>query len=380
MSVRYYARRTKTGEWLDTDVPITVAPSWGLNGNATSSGVIAGPLVVETASDGQPMWLYRGTTLYREENGVLTWAGLCSYPQPGPTELRVEFVDLFGGFDLIEWRGALSMWNPDPFAVVEALLTEAQTYDGADLGFVVLRDGAAPRRIGDEEPPAKPAQPPRMRDETLEDYDDRLVDWEMELDAWDALYGSRRPYAVHLTDNRYVAEVIRELADTVPFQLTTRYRWVDRAALTVAHEVILSPVRSVRRTDVAVTEGINLREPLDPRPNVDTLGNVTIGIGPGEGPDALRAEIAVPDSRIRTTHFYDRKDLTRPDELQAFVATTHQQANIPTIVESATIDAASAVGINPGDEIEIRSEHFTGWLRVTGVTRPDGAPTTLSFI
>lgn len=379
MSVRYYARRTRTGEWLDTDVQIALTPTWGLNGTGTSTGSIPRAYVQETAADGLPMWFERGTTLYREENGLLDHALLCSYARSTEEGLEIEFTDLFGGFNLIEHRGRLTAWEPDPFWVVRQLLATAQATSDGNLGFVVTHEGEAPRHVGDDKPPAAPAKPPRKKKETKDAYDNRLLSWEKAYDTWEGLYGDREPYSLNPWDAQYVADEIRDLADEVPFQFVTRYEWADRAALAPRHIIHLTPVQGRRRTDVGVFADINLTEPLDPRTNVDTYGNRVIGLGAGDGPAMLMGEAGVDDGRIRTTRFRESKTIGRQATMTAFVGGELRHAQLAGTIEQATVTADSAAGIAPGDEIPVEAPNYSGWAKVVEVTRPPGSPTVLKF-
>ena len=378
--IRYYARRTKTGVWLDTDVQLTLEPTYGLNADATSVGRVPAAYVVETATDGSPMWLERGTTLYRESEGQLDWAGLCSYVRPTELGLEVEFTDLFGAFDLIDFTGSISGWQLDPFDAITQLIANGQGNNDAPLGFVVTTTGVAPARLGDPKPPPKPPKPPRRKGESKDDYDDRLLTWEESVDTWDRLYGELKPYTLTVHDAQYVGDELRRIVEDTPLQFVTRYSWADRDALIPRHEARFSPVQFTRRSDVALVEGTNLTSRADVRTSIDTYGNRFVAVGAGDAPRTLLGYYSSPDARIRTTRFVENKTIATQAGITAYAASQGRQGSVTRTVEEATVTADVGALINPGDEIRLTlGDRFDGWCRVEAVTRPLDAPATIRF-
>lgn len=361
------AQRTVTGEWLHTDVPLDLSMTWALSDHGMASGMIPAALDQEYAADGHPMWLERGTTLYAEEDGELKWVGLCSYQRPTSSGRELEFLGLTSGFDRMAFTGEIRQWQPDPFAVVAALVADAQSQPDGNLGFTIHEDGRAPTYAGDEKPPPAPAKPKRRRGETKEKYDDRLLSWEVAHDTWERLYTDREPYHIAKWEGSYIGEEIRDLATEVGFEWYARHSWASREQRTRRSELVLTPRRNGREPLQALIEGVNIGEVLDPRTELDGYANHVIALGAGEGRQMRVAESGRRDMRIRTTMFLDAKATSNKARLQALAATARQSA-----VATVTLDAATARGLGPltlGREVEVRSRVFHGWCRLSAYQR-----------
>lgn len=370
MSWRLYARRTTTGLWLDTDVQMVADLTDGINGTSEATARIPYALN-RPASDGAPKWLERGTTLYAEQDGALKWVGLCDYAQPNNGGyLELGFSGLTSAYDLIWFDGRIRVWEPNPYAVVEALIENAHAQPDGDVGMVVVRDGLPVRMAGDTKPGEdRPVKPPRRDGETREHYDDRLLAWEEAVDEWERRYGKLEPYALAWWEQQYVGDEIAELAEEIPFVYYERHGWTNKANLTARHELVLSAEYGERRQDVSLVEGVNMTDPAEPETDTDVYGNHVVVLGSGEGSAMARGESGVRDLRIRTTRFAELKTVKQQQRLIARADLLRKRAVTSSALEAATVTGKAAATLRLGDEVPVTSRHFTGWCRISAITR-----------
>lgn len=369
MAVRLYAQRTTTGEWLHTDVAARCDWTTQLNGFGHANLAIPRSLEAARASDGKPLWMERGTTLYVEEDQQLEWVGLCSFQRPTLAGHEVEFKGLSWAFDLIEFAGRIREWEPDPFDMVERLVDHAQHYADGDMGFHVVRDGRPPTYAGDEQPPSpRPEKVKRRRGETKDHFSERQEDRQKEQDRWDKDYGDREPYSVAWWEAPYVAEEIGELAREIPFDWYETHRWSDRPNLERRSDLVLTPRKGRPKSDLRIVEGVNLAAALDPRTDVDRYGNNIIMLGAGEGSKMRRAAIGRRDGRVRTTRYGEAKHQHNHARLRAMARDKFGRMGLTVRVDEATM--RGKIGdLELGDSAQIDSSLFEGWARVFGVTR-----------
>lgn len=369
MAWQLYAQRTVTGEWLHTDVPMSLSMTWALSDPGRASGVVPAALDA-AAADGEPMWLERGTTLIAEnlaDPDAPLWCGLCSYSRPTAAGREIEFTGLSSGFDRMAFLGEIRQWQPDPYDVVRTLVKDGQSQPNGDLGFHVVEDGVAPTYAGDEAPPPRPSKPKRRRGESHEHYDDRILSWQIAVDDWQRLYQDREPYHLAYWDGTYIGEELRGLADEIGFEWYERHRWADRDQLARRSDLVLTSRKRTRNHTEALIEGVNIGEVLDPRTSLDGYANHVIALGAGEGRAMRTAQVGRRDMRIRTTMFLDAKNVSNRKRLQSLAANARRRA-----VATVTLDGATARNLGSltlGEEIEVRSRVFTGWCRVSELTR-----------
>lgn len=369
MAWHFRAQRAVTGEWLHTDVPLDGEVTYALSRHGRLTGFIPLALDVEYAHDGAPMWLERSTVLVadpQDGSGEL-WVGLCTYSAVSGGGRRLEFEGLASGFDRMAFLGEIRQWQPDPYAVIEKIVTDAQGQPDGNLGFKVVYPEPAPGYPGDERPPTRPAKPKRRKGESREAYDDRLFEWEKKVDDWERDFGDREPYHIAYWEGVYVGEELSELAEEVGFDWYERHVWANKAQLTRRSELVLQTRREHRIHDQALIEGVNMVDVIDPRTSLDGYANHVIGLGAGEGRAMRTASVAKRDLRIRTTAFLDAKNVSNKSRLIALTARARRRA-----VATVTLSQAQARDLGPitlGHELEVRSRVFTGWCRVTELTR-----------
>lgn len=380
MGFRFYARRTLTGEWLHTNVPMAAEFTRQLGASGNAAGFIPAGLDVEDGPDGLPLWLERGTTLIIEEEKRIKWAGLCSWQRPTRSGREVEFKGVTSALDLIEYAGRIRQWQPDPFDIVEQLVDHAQNLRDGDVGLHVVRDGQAPTYAGDEQPPSdRPENVKRRRGETLDHFEARREDREKEQKQWDKEYGDRRPYSLAWWEAPYIKEELLELAREIPFDWHERHRWTDRDALEVRHELVLSPRKGRQRTDLTLMEGVNIAATLDPSTDSERYGNRIVMLGAGEGRKMRRAMVGASDGRVRTTRFGEAKHVHNEGRLKARARDRFRRMPFSVKLDEAAV-RADLGALELGDEVRVMSRLFTGWCRVYGITRSTRDDTlTLTF-
>lgn len=369
MTWRLYARRSTTGLWLHTDVPASIDLTWRLNGAGSAAAFIPAALDSPTGSDGEPMWLERGTTLYAEEDGQLVWVGLCSWQRPTNAGREIEFKGLTSAYDLIAFEDRIRLWQPNPYDMVRRLVDEAHRQVDGDVGIVVVDEDTPATYAGDEEPPhPRPEKVKRRRGESKEHFAERQEDRRKAQEDWDKAYGDRRPYSVAWWEAPYVGEEIAELANEIPFEWIERHRWVDRDAKTAKHELILARRRGRQRDDVSLVQGVNIAEPLDPTTDTDRYGNRVIGLGSGEGRKMRRAAVGASDGRIRTTRYFEAKTVRNQARLAARTRALYDSMGVSVKLDQATMFGDTG-GVELGDSVRVTSSVFNGWRRVHGITR-----------
>lgn len=381
MTWRLYAQRTVTGEWLHTDVPASCALTWELNGSGYGNGFIPDALDVSQGSDGLPLWLERGTTLYAEEDGRLEWVGLCSFQRRTPAGRELEWKGLSWAYDLIGFDGRIREWQPDPFDLVGRLAANAHAQPNGDVGLHVVTDGKAPTYAGDEQPPTeRPKNVHRAKGETKDQFDKRQKDRTDEQQKWDKAYGDRQPYSVAWWEAPYVLEEIRDLAREIPFDWREQHRWADRANLERRSELVVSPRSGRQRSDVALVEGVNIGEVLDPTTSIDKYGNHVVALGAGEGRKMRRAEIGRKDHRVRTTRFLEAKHVHNQKRLEGRARDRFDSMHVSTTLDGAVLRGELGGGFELGDTVQVDSRLFSGWCRVQSITRDTHSDTvSLTF-
>lgn len=380
MAWRLYARRTTTGEWLHTDVPAGLDLTWQLNAPGYAAGFIPKVLDVEKAADGKPLWLERGTTLFAEQDGILEWVGLCSWQRPTVAGRELEFKGLSSAFALIGFDGRIRRWQPNAFDMAEELIDNAQAQPDGDVGFTVVRDGRPGDYPGDEEPPSpRPDKVKRRKGESKEAFAARVKARTKAQAEWDKEYGDRRPYSVAWWEAPYVLEELNELAKEIPFDWYEQHRWSDRSLLEPQHELVLASRKGIVRSDVALLEGVNIAQVLDPNTDVDRYGNHYVMLGAGEGRKMRRAEVGKKDGRVRTTRFGEAKHVHSDARLKARARDRFDRMQFSVKLDQAVVRGELG-GLGVGDQIRVESQLFAGWVRVHGITRSTrSGNVTLSF-
>jgi len=369
VSWRLYAQRATAGSILHAGGPAELGPTGGGNGNGAAAGALPAALRQALGHDGRPLWLERGTILLAEEDEQLAWAGLCSFQRRTPAGREVEFQGITYALDLIGFEGRIREWEPDPYDLVTRLVAHAQAQPDGDVGLVVVREDTPATYAGDEKPPTeRPPNVKRRKGETKDAFDKRREARNKDQREWDNKYGDRRPYEVAWWEAPYVGDELRELADEIPFDWHVRHRWTSRANLERRSELVLSRRRGVRRDDVALVQGVNLASVIAPTTDLEGYGNRLVVLGAGEGSKMRRASVGARDSRIRTTRFLEAKHVRNQARLEARARDRFERMAVGVSLDQAELRGGTG-GIEPGDELHIESDTFTGWGRVRSLTR-----------
>src|SRR5687767_3732309 len=110
MGWRFYARRAAQNRWLDTDVQIDPRMVWALDEPFAGNAIIPNGVGPDRGPDGRKVWERGDTLLLGEEDGKLSWGGVCSMATPGREGLYLEFTGVLG------WSSNLPYTDYNEFA------------------------------------------------------------------------------------------------------------------------------------------------------------------------------------------------------------------------------------------------------------------------
>lgn len=387
MTWRYYAQRATSGLWLDTNCQLDeVELSWQLSAPGHAKAIVPFGLgITPYAEDGRLTWGKYDTLLYAEEDGSLEWAGFCTSADPDTKGLALEFAGTSGWLQGVDFDGVYRRWQPNVFDVVRMLIAHAHSKPRRIEHIVSQNDSLF--WVGDQEPPAKPKQPPRRKGEKVSDYHSskRYQKWQDDISEWNSQYADRKPYEVAWWDSPYVGEEIDSLAKEVGFDYRERYRWKDRGALVPAFHIDLSDNMVNRRTDVAFVDGVNVGRALDPKHGSHDYANRVIGLGAGEGRKMVKEERGADDGRLYRAEFVQYKSIRDHKRLGRLVEAdlTSLKGKDPDLDFITVWDVDGYARINTlqvGDEVNISSQNLSPplnvWRKITKIIRKPEETTT----
>lgn len=150
---------------------------------------------------------------------------------------------------------------------------------------------------------------------------------------------------------------IDALATEGKFDWVERHRWnADRTA--IEHTIDIAYPRAGRvRDDVVFEQGVNIVGPLEPRFLGAEFANSFIGIGAGEGTQAVRRSLAVRDERLRRTANIARKDIANAPRFDALLRAEHVARRNPLTIPSIRIrnhPHAQFGAFGLGDDVMVR--------------------------
>lgn len=377
---RYYVQRAASGLWLDTNCQLDkVSLTWALSApNAGKATVLGGLNATPTADDGKRTWGKWDTLLYAEEDGDLSWVGICNAAYPKGSDLNLEFIGTTGWLQKVPYLGEYAQWKINVFDVVRALVGHAGTVPN-HLNINVSANDSA-QYVGDPRPPARPVQPARKKGESKTDYyaSDRYKNWKKADDDWKTRYGDMKPYSLYWWEGQYVGEEIDQLAKELDFEYREDYSWVDKGNLVPRFDMVLADDMVRRRTDIAFVDGTNLAQLLSPKDGDEPYANHVTGLGAGEGRDMRRVTVAIDDGRLYQGEFASYKTIRDVNRLRNLVSAdlkfmSNTEYAIDTVAVWDTPGYASISTLQVGDEIKLQSNNIQpeldSWRRVVEITR-----------
>lgn len=376
---RFYAQRPD-GLWLDNNVQIgDMTMTWNLSGPGTGKGLIpSGMNDALMGSDGQPQWGKWNTLLLGEEDGKLSWAGVCTGANPDKAGLHLEFVDPFGWLAKVPFRAEYTHWKTNIFDVCRALVTHANAYSpGFDF---VTPNGDSVNWIGDPQPPAKPKEPGRKKGETKTQYynSKRYKDYKDDITDWNTKYADKRPFTIAWWEAPFVGEEFDQMAKEFDFDYRMRYAWADAGKKIARYYLDFEDNLRNRREDIKFVDGINIAAPLDPKDGETEFANFVIGLGAGEGRKMARIETRKDDGRYfqaSYSQYKSIKDLTRLRNLSNVDLRNlnNKDPKIDNVVAWDMPGYADLSTLRCGDEVQVISQNLQPnlnlWGRVRTLTR-----------
>lgn len=208
---RFYVQRPGSGLWLDTNAQLdTPTLTWTLSGSDSGKAMIpAGSAVPTVAEDGRNVWGKMDTVLYAEENGNLSWAGICTSATPAKEGLQLEFAGTLGWLWGVPFFTTFSSWRVNTFDVIRALIANSRGYKP---GFeFVVGNGMSAFTVGDPQPPPLPKQPPRRKKETKAEWtaSARYKAWQKSVEAWNTSYSNYEKFEIAWHEAPMIGEIGR---------------------------------------------------------------------------------------------------------------------------------------------------------------------------
>lgn len=175
-----------------------------------------------------------------------------------------------------------------------------------------------------------------------------------------------KPYELRYWEAPDCGREIDKLRAQTPFDYVEEHSWIGTTDQ-VSHKIVLGyPQLGVRREDLVFMEGENITKVVELPQDGDSYANVIVGLGRGEGPNALRVTEALdePDGRLRRPYVFTGKGIDSTAALTKFVHTELvNRSSIETIVESIEVTDhpnAPLGSWNLGDEILVQVD--SPWL------------------
>lgn len=353
MSWRYLAQRTRTGEWLDWDLPLSeVQITYALSGPPGLNATISPEVARLIGEDGHPILSEWATTIYAEADGQIRFGGVLvhsSYGDDGGWQL--ECMGFSGYPTGIPYLGSYTEDSVDPLDVVREIWDHVQTHDGGkgDLG-VVVDDTSSPVRIG-------------------------KVQKHIPLTTEDASVDSNpQPYVLVWWEAKDCGQEIDALAKQAPFDYLEEHAWDGDE---VTHRLRLGYPRFGRkRDDLRFMQGENIAVLPSPEVQGDEFANEVYGIGAGEGSKALKTSVTENDGKLRRVHVFHNSGVDKKDRLDML---SREQLKIRNpmlqLADVQIIDHPNAPlgSWRVGDDILVQGEipwrgEFSLWCRVVSAT------------
>jgi hypothetical protein len=341
---RFIAQRATTRAFVSWNVPLDGAPERGLSATGTLQATITPELMGLVAEDGRPVLEPWGTFLYMEEDGHIRWGGVV-------IDIRVEDATLTleaSGFTTyphgIPFVGDYEAVEVDPADVVRAIWAHIQSFPDGDLGVVV--EGTTSVRVGHAP-----------------------EDVEFTDGAGNEVAFEAGPYRLHWTDTVDCGREIDDLATEAPFDWVEEHEW-NEDRTDVIHRVRIADRISATRHDLRFVQGENVMDVVPFSLEGDDFANEVIGLGAGEGEQALRASAAIRDGRLRRAKVLERKDVRSQSRLDAVTGAALAVASDLTPVAPSIVvrdhPNAPIAAIQLGDVIHVQAR--AAWLGTTSFT------------
>jgi hypothetical protein len=331
------------------------------------------------AEDGRKVWGKWDTLMFVEEDGQITWGGICSEVSPDDKGLQLEFIGGVGWLQRVDYNQRYSVWKTNVFDVVRHLVGYAMTKTPS-IRFAMPTTMSA-FSVGDKQPDEpEPQEPPRPLgvDENTWQNSDEYTRYSQMHDDWDRQYGDRKTFDIFWYEAPYVGEEIDTLAKEVGFEYRERVEWRDRGALAYQFYFDFADDMARRRDDVEFVDGMNIAKALDPKNGATNFANRVIALGSGEGRDMARASVAVNDGRLYQAEFVQYKSIAKEDRLRALaqvdlVGLNNTDPKIDSVTVWDVPGYSPVKSLLVGDEVMVRSDKVSPpiatWVKILKITR-----------
>lgn len=345
MARHWIAQRVLTGEFLHYDLPIQGEPVKELSGTGSLRATIRPDEGYLRGSDGRLLLEPWNTALYVEDDGQIRWGGL--------------IVDM--AFDGPDWEIAASGFTAypfdqpyaanyvgikvDPADIVRHIWAHLQGYPNGNLGVQVSgstsyligtdsdirRDAAkvveedakkaldAARKALDDARKANASDSEiaaleAARDDAEADRDKATAE-RQKLDELVREDGGS--YRLNWWDSPDCGNEMQALAREAPFDWVEDHAWnADRTGIT--HTMRIADAIGARRDNLRFEQGVNVSEVVPYEVDGMDIATEVIGLGAGEGKQALRTVAAVTTTgRLRRARVLEMKDIRDKKRLEA---------------------------------------------------------------
>lgn len=359
--MRYLARRTTTGEWIDRDLPLSnVERTRNLSGPGLITATIEPALRNAFHSDGLRVLEKWGTTIYACDEtatgriGQIRNVGIfvdATYEESGLTATCPGFATYPQGYIFDESRNwgpqkSANLGRPDPLQIVQDHWAWIQRQPKSDLGVRLVGDLSSTQRIGSY------AEPYRLRWFEIPD----------------------------------LGREIDDLASSTPFDYVEEVGWANEARTEDDLRIRLGwPRLGTRRNDLRFVIGENVIETVPAAETGGGFANDVIGIGRGEGSKMIVSRATNDnDGRLRRTRVVTDKTATKRNLDRRTSMLLDRLDDTLDITSVSIVDHPNArIGaIEMGDEVLIQTYldsygEIEMWVRVLAVTESDDTGTAV---
>lgn len=377
MGIRYYVRRPVSKLWLDTDAQLAeVNLEWFLSAPNSATALVPAGIGNPMAEDGKPVWSKFRTELFVEEDGVLTWGGVCTSAAPTAKGTKVEIIGPTGWLQKVPFTLERRYWQTNVADIMKYMVFHSTTKPNHLAIHVDF-----PRSqffVGDPAPPPRPPAPARPKGWTMQQYYawDRYKRWKANDDIWVTRYKGYKQYELLWWESPYCGEEIDALAKQFAIDYREGVSWQGK--MNPRYEMTIRDRIVRRRTDIRFEDGVNLAEPLSPSDDEEEFASEVIGLGAGEGRSMVQTSVGRHDDRLYQGVYVNYKAIRNVTQLRQmlypdFARMNQDDMQVDQVAVWDTPGFASVKSLLPGDEVQVLSKYTSPrvatWRKIVGISR-----------
>lgn len=331
--MRIIAQRTRTGEFLNWDVPVSnPVITYKYSGGQSITGVIPTEFAeLMHRPDGMKVLEEWGTTLYLEDddNGEILGGALFEKASYNGPQLTLDTCGFAAYPNGVPYEGHFKQTNLETLDAVREIWRWLQSQEGGNIGVQVdatTRTGVLLGNVVNEQK-------------------------------------QKEPYLLEYWDNVDCGQEIDKLAGATPFGYRETHRW-NAQKTDVEHRIDFGyPHLGVKR-NLTFEQGVNIRGVVTPQFEGDSYANSAVGLGKGEGAKMIR--VRVPNTSRKVRRVITFKDETVDNE-KLLASMTRNELKLysdPLTISDVIVDAyhpdAPVGAYREGDAIYVKAEvpHF----------------------